>query len=248
MDQNLADLLTFAFVGLVAQLIDGSLGMAYGVSSTTFLLSLGVPPALASASVHTAEVLTTAVSGLSHFRLGNVNSSLFKRLVIPGAIGGFIGAYTLTTVPGDTIKPFITLYLLLMGLFIIWKAFQKYRESTRMHKRIIPLALFGGIMDAIGGGGWGPIVTSTLVASGHSPRYVIGSVNAAEFFVTVVQSATFLTILGTAHWIAVLGLIIGGVPAAPFAAYLTQHISPRRLMLLVGLLIVTLSIRNMLVS
>ncbi len=248
MDENLSSLITFALVGLIAQLIDGSLGMAYGVSSTTFLLSLGIPPALASASVHTAEVLTTAVSGVSHFRLGNINASLFRRLVIPGAIGGFLGAYILTAVPGDTIKPYITLYLLLMGLFIIWKAFQKYNEATRMHKRIVPLALVGGIFDAIGGGGWGPIVTSTLVASGHSPRYVIGSVNAAEFFVTIVQAATFLTILGTAHWIAVLGLIIGGVPAAPFAAYLTGRISPRRLMLLVGLLIVTLSIRNMLVG
>ncbi len=248
MDDSLSTLLIAAVVGFVAQMIDGSLGMAYGVSSTTFLLSTGIPPALASASVHTAEVFTTAVSGFSHFKLGNVNNTLFKRLVIPGVIGGILGAYILTSVDGDAVTPFIAIYLFIMGLLIIRKALQPFREATRMHRRIIPLALAGGFFDAIGGGGWGPIVTSSLVAVGHNPRYVIGTVNTAEFFVTIVQTATFLLVLGTVHWTIVAGLILGGVPAAPFAAVLSRRVSPRRLMMVVGLFILLLSIRTLLLS
>ncbi len=248
MNIDINTLILAAIVGFVAQLIDGSLGMAYGVSSTTFLLSTGIPPALASASVHTAEVFTTAISGLSHHRLGNVHNGLFKRLVIPGVIGGFLGAYILTNVDGNAITPYIAAYLLVMGLFIIYKAFQKYQETDRIHKRIIPLGLVGGFFDAIGGGGWGPIVTSTLVAVGHNPRYVIGSVNTAEFFVTIVQAATFLVLLGTVQWTMVAGLIIGGVPAAPVAAYLCKRISPRRLMMMVGVLIVLLSVRTFILA
>lgn len=247
-DVNLLDIITFAIVGFAAQLIDGSLGMAYGVSSTTFLLSTGVSPVVASASVHTAEAFTTAISGVSHFKLGNVNTSLFKKLVIPGVIGGFTGAYILSNIDGGKIKPFITFYLLLMGLLIIYKAFHKREGTTEMdlirRRKIIPLALTGGFFDAIGGGGWGPIVTSTLVASGHNPRYVIGSVNAAEFFVTIIQMITFFVLLDTLPWEVIAGLIIGGVPAAPFAAILCKRIPARTLMLSVGILITLLSIRT----
>ena len=156
----------FILVGFVAQLIDGALGMAYGVSSNAFLLSLGIPPKYASASVHAAEVVTTGVSGLAHWRFGNIHFDLARRLVIPGVIGAAIGAYLLTQVNGDVIKPYIAIYLAIMGIVIIWKAF---REVALRHVRswLLPLGLAGGFMDAIGGGGWGPIVTTTLVARGN---------------------------------------------------------------------------------
>jgi uncharacterized protein len=251
-DVSLSDVLVYSVVGFTAQLIDGSLGMAYGVSSTTFLLSVGVSPVMASASVHTAEVFTTAASGLSHIRLGNFNPTLFKRLLLPGMIGGFTGAYILSNIDGDAIKPFIALYLLVMGIVIIRKGLQRYQEKPHLDlvrkRKLTPLALTGGFFDAIGGGGWGPIVTSTLVAAGHSPRLVIGSVNAAEFFVTLVQMITFFVLLGTLEWEVVAGLIIGGVPAAPFAAMVCRRVSPRKLMLVVGILILLLSLRTILLS
>ncbi|MFB0518000.1 MAG: sulfite exporter TauE/SafE family protein, partial [Acidobacteriota bacterium] len=160
MDLNIV---VFIIVGFIAQIIDGALGMAYGVSSNSFLLSIGIPPAAASASVHTAEVFTTFVSGVSHWKFGNVDKKLFKKLLIPGIIGGVLGAYVLTSIPGKTIKPFIGAYLLIMGLMILLKAFKKIKEK-RVETKIIPLATAGGFFDAIGGGGWGPIVTSTLMA------------------------------------------------------------------------------------
>jgi len=237
------EIIPFIVVGFLAQLIDGALGMAYGVSSTSFLLSLGVPPAVASASVHTAEVFTTAVSGFSHWRMGNIDRQLFKRLVIPGAIGGFVGAYVLTSVPGDTIKPFITAYLLVMGAMILWKALR--RNESKPWGRMTPLGLAGGFCDAVGGGGWGPIVSSTLVATGHCPRRSIGSVNAAEFLVTFVQAVTFVTILGFAqNWKPIIGLIVGGVAAAPLAAHMCRILPRRGLMGLVGVLIVLVGVRT----
>jgi uncharacterized membrane protein YfcA len=236
-------IIVFVIVGFIAQLIDGALGMAYGVSSTTFLLSIGIPPAAASASVHTAEIFTSGVSGLSHLRFGNVDRKLFKKLLIPGIIGGVLGAYVLTVVPGKTIKPFVAIYLLIMGLMILRKALKKVQE-TEVRTKLFPLGLVGGFLDAMGGGGWGPIVTSTLVAKGHNPRFTIGSVNLAEFFVCVAEVATFLTTIGLVHWQIILGLIIGGVLAAPLAAYVCKGLSSRALMIMVGVLIIALSTRT----
>jgi len=237
-------ILLFAAVGFCAQMIDGALGMAYGVSSTTFLLSLGVPPAVASAGVHTAEVFTTMVSGVSHLRFGNVDRRLLKRLVIPGVIGGVLGAYVLTSVPGRVIKPFVAAYLLLMGIRIFWRAFRKVRESAGSYKRMFPLGLVGGFLDAIGGGGWGPVVTSTLVANGHTPRYAIGSVNLSEFFVTVAEAITFFALIGLVQWQILVGLIIGGVVAAPLAAYICKRVPTKALMIIVGIVITGLSLRT----
>jgi uncharacterized membrane protein YfcA len=236
-------LITFIIVGFVAQIIDGALGMAYGVSSTTVLLSLGVSPASASASVHTAEIFTTLVSGLSHLRLGNVDKKLFRRLLIPGVAGGILGAYILTAVPAQVIKPVIAFYLLVMGFIILYKAFRRFQEK-RVETHLVPLAAVGGFLDAIGGGGWGPIVTSTIIARGHSPRLAIGSINLAEFFVTMAEALTFVTTIGLIHWQVIVGLIIGGVLAAPLAAYVCTKLSRRTLMATVGFLITLLSIRN----
>lgn len=233
----------FLIAGFAAQMIDGALGMAYGVSSTSLLLSFGVSPAAASASVHTAEVFTTAVSGASHWKLGNVDRALFRRLVIPGVIGGAIGAYVLSELPGDKLKPWVSAYLLLMGLLIIRKAFGR-TAHVASNAGIRRLGLAGGFLDAIGGGGWGPVVTTTLVANGHSPRQTIGSVNLAEFFVTVAQSATFFLTIGIVHWQVIVGLMVGGVLAAPLAAHVCKRLPAKPLMLLVGVLIIVLSLRT----
>jgi len=241
------NLFFYICVGFVAQLIDGCLGMAYGVSSTSLLLSLGVSPGAASASVHASELLTTAVSGVSHLKFGNVDKPLLKRLLIPGIIGGATGAYILSELPGNTIKPFVAGYLMIMGGIILWKAFKKLDERE-VKTKIIPLGLCGGFFDAIGGGGWGPIVTTTLVARGNNPRLTIGSVNLAEFFVTVSESIVFVLTIGLVHWKIIIGLMIGGVLAAPFAAYLCTRIPRRTMMILVGILIVGLSIRSIIVA
>jgi uncharacterized membrane protein YfcA len=238
-----SSIIVYIIVGFIAQIIDGALGMAYGVTSTTFLLSMGIPPVAASASVHSAEVFTSGISGLAHLKFGNVDKKLFKKLLIPGIIGGILGAYILTAVPGKMIKPFVAFYLLIMGLIILRKAFKKI-EQKEVKTKLLPLGVSGGFFDAIGGGGWGPIVTSTLVARGHNPRFSIGSVNLAEFFVTVAEVATFLTIIGLVHWQIIGGLIIGGVLAAPLAAYVCKRLPSRALMIMVGLLIMALSIRT----
>ena len=241
------DIIPFIIVGFLAQLIDGSLGMAYGVSSNTFLLTLGMSPVLASASVHTAEVFTTLISGISHFSLGNVEKELFKRLVIPGVIGGAIGAYILVNIPTDIIKPIVSIYLLLMGFRILYMAYRNVIVEKIVTKVEI-LGLIGGFFDAIGGGGWGPIVTTTLIAEGSQPRKAIGSVNASEFFVTVVEAITFFLTLGTLQWNIVLGLFTGGVIAAPIGAFVTRRLPSRWMMIFVGVLISLLSIRTIVLS
>jgi uncharacterized membrane protein YfcA len=251
MDSNFAsfmlDVLPFIAVGFVAQMIDGALGMAYGVSSTSLLMSIGISPASASASVHTAEVFTTAASGISHWRLGNVDKQLIKRLIIPGVLGGITGAYILTSVPSNTIKPIVSIYLLIMGLVILWKAFKRTVTSTPKTP-LVPLGLAGGFFDAIGGGGWGPIVTTTLVARGGAPRFTIGSVNLSEFFVTFAEAVTFLATIGLVHLNVILGLIIGGVIAAPLGAYICRKLPSRAMMIVVGILIVGLQIRTLVLS
>lgn len=237
--------LTFVLVGFIAQLIDGALGMAYGVSSNTFLLSIGIPPAAASASVHMAEVVTTAISGFSHWRLGNLDRRLVFSLLIPGAAGAIVGAYILTNLPGDALKPFIAAYLLIMGVVILFKALNGKHKERRVTSHLSTLGVIGGFFDAIGGGGWGPIVTSTLVARGNNPRKTIGSVNFAEFFVTFSQSVVFVFTLSFGeYWKIILGLLVGGAVAAPLAAYVTRRLPVRYLMLSVGVLIIALSIRT----
>ena len=232
-------------VGLLAQLVDGSLGMAYGITSTSFLIGIGATPAAASGAVHVAEIFTTAFSGISHIKFGNVHKDLFKKLVIPGVIGGILGAYILTSIDGKLIKPYITVYLLMMGLFILRKAFILIKHNNKKIKHVRKLALTGGFLDAIGGGGWGPIVTSTLIGQGNSPRHTIGSVNTAEFFVSFATGITFILLGSTGHWILVAGLIIGGLFSAPFAAYLTSKLSTKKLLVAVGFLITAISIYNL---
>ena len=249
MELNCLSILIYILVGFVAQIIDGALCMAYGVSSNTFLLSIGIPPAAASASVHMAEVVTTGVSGIFHWRLGNIDKDLIKRLAIPGVIGGIVGAYLLTSLEGGVIKPFISAYLLIMGVIIIVKAFRNNNRERKITTHIAPLGLIGGFFDAIGGGGWGPIVTTTLVARGNNPRYSIGSVNFSEFFVTLAESITFILTLSLAkYWLIILGLLVGGATAAPLAASLTKKIPARVLMGLVGALIIALSLRTIILS
>ncbi len=246
------NILVFILVGFLAQMIDGALGMAYGVSSNTFLLSLGIPPAAASASVHMAEVVTTGISGFSHWRLGNIDWKLIRRLVIPGVLGGIVGAYLLTSLDGDLIKPYISAYLIIMGVVIVIKAFTAQPHDGKLDehgKRVSVLGLLGGFCDAIGGGGWGPVVTTTLVANGKHPRLTIGSVNFSEFFVTLAQSVIFVITLSFGeYWQIILGLLIGGAIAAPFAALMAKKLPLKALMVLVGVLITFLSVRTILLG
>ena len=231
----------FVGIGLLAQLVDGALGMAYGVVSNSILLALGLPPAVASATVHTAEVFTTGVSGVSHAWFGNVRRQLFWRLAIPGAIGGILSATFLANVPGETIRPFVNAYLLILGSMVLLRAFGK-RLTRHQVQHTGVLGFFAGLLDAIGGGGWGPLATSTLIARGGGVRSTIGSVNAAEFVVTICVSATLAWHVGIGHWSIVLGLLTGGVIAAPFAAWLVRHLPERAVMAAVGSLIVLISL------
>jgi len=210
----------FVVVGFLAQLVDGAMGMAYGVISTTF--------------------------GIAHWRFGNVSWALVKRLVIPGVFGGVIGAYVLSSVATQIIKPYIATYLLIMGLVIAVRAFKKI-EIRNVSRGLIPLGAIGGMLDAIGGGGWGPVVTSTLVARGNHPRLTIGSVNLAEFFVTIAESATFVGLVGLGYWRIAGGLVVGGTVAAPLAAYICKKLPARALMVIVGVgvTIVVLQVRSL---
>lgn len=232
-------------VGLLAQAIDGALGMAYGVTSTTFLLTAGASPAMASASVHIAEVFTTGASGISHAKLGNVDKKLFLRLLVPGVIGAVLGAILITQVDGKAMKPFISAYLLVMGVYILSKVWRAIRVRNNEPRHVGKLALFGGFVDAAGGGGWGPVVTTTLVGRGNDPRKTIGSVNFAEFFLALAGAATFTLLSTSGVWVLVLGLVIGGLFAAPFAAWMTQSLQARTLMILVGSLITFISAFNL---
>lgn len=234
-------------VGLLAQMIDGALGMAYGITSTSFLLAAGASPAMASGATHLAEVFTTGISGVSHLRLGNVNRRLFLSLLLPGAIGALLGVWLLASVDGKLLRPYVNGYLLLMGLYVLSKAFRHVRaNATVSHARVAPLALLGGFVDTSGGGGWGPVVTTSLVGAGHDPRTTIGSVNLAEFFLTVSVATAFFAILDHTVWKLVAGLAIGGLFAAPLAAYLTRHLRTRTLLILVGCLISAVSLFNLL--
>ena len=241
---NMEELYLFIIVGFVAQLIDGSLGMAYGVTSTSFLLSLGVPPAAASASVHIAEVFTTGVSGFSHWKFDNIDWSLARRLILPGVLGGLVGAYLLTAIDGKVIKPFISSYLLVMGILVVYKVFFKKNEAKKKFRHFKSLALAGGFCDAAGGGGWGPIVTTTMLTHDHEPRQVVGSVNFTEFFVTLTQAIAFIAMLSDLQWQPITGLLLGGVVAAPLGAVIVRLIPTKWMMASIGLLIILLSGRT----
>lgn len=234
----------YILAGFVAQLVDGALGMAYGLTASTFLLSFGIVPATASATVHAAEVFTTGVSGLSHHYFGNVDKKLFLKLVIPGVIGAAVGAYLLASLPGEGMAPFISAYLLIVGVVVIVKAFKAF-PPVAVTRHITPLGFFGALIDAMGGGGWGPIVASTLLARGSQARMTVGTVNAAEFFVTLSASIVFLLTLGLQNGYIILGLALGGILAAPLGAYMVKRISLKPLMVGVGLLIVFLSLRTL---
>lgn len=232
-------LLPFIAVGFAAQIVDGALGMAFGVISSTLLVSvLGVPPATASAGVHLAECFTTGVSGISHVLHKNVNWKLFFRLLIPGVIGGVSGAYFLTSLDASITRPFVMTYLAAIGLYLLWRGLSFPTRHHKEPKIVEPLGLAGGFLDAAGGGGWGPVVTSNLLIQGTQPRYTIGTVNSVEFFLTLSVSITFILHLGFAAFTeAVVGLLIGGVLAAPFGAMIAKRVPTKTLLILVGIVL-----------
>jgi uncharacterized protein len=237
--------LWFLLVGFVAQSIDGALGMAYGVSSNSILLGIGIPPATASAWVHFAQVFTSLASGISHWKMGNVDWKLAKKLLIPGVIGSIVGAYILSSLDPDLVKPVIAIYLFVMGIVILRKVKRKQAPKFNRESKTLPaLATAGGFADAVGGGGWGPIVNSTLLSKGKIARYAIGTGNFVEFFVSLASASTFLFFVKELSLAPVLGLILGGIVAAPFAAYICKLIKPKYLMIAVGVLIIFLSIRT----
>ncbi|OEZ00783.1 MULTISPECIES: sulfite exporter TauE/SafE family protein [Stenotrophomonas] len=231
----------FILIGLGAQLVDGALGMAFGLVSSSVMLSMGIPPAAVSASVHTAEVFTTGASGVSHLVAGNVDKRLFLRLALPGAVGGVVGAYVLTQLPGEAIRPFIYGYLLVLAVFILLRAAGRLVPRQEV-KRVPVLGFFAGLLDASGGGGWGPVATSTLLARGGQARTTIGTVNAAEFVVTLAVSITFLLSMGLQYLNIVAGLLIGGMMAAPLAALLVKRVKERWVLIAVGVLVLSISL------
>jgi len=237
--------LLFVLAGFCAQLVDGAMGMGYGLTSTSLLMSMGVAPAAISGSVHTAEIFSSAASGYSHYRFGNVNKKLFRTLLVPGvlgAIGGAIALVWLGNKYGDYIKPVLATYCMLLGLRILRQAFRKEKKIKKV-KRAGWLAGAGGFLDSFGGGGWGPLVTSTLIAKGRSPQYVIGSVSLSEFFVTLASAVAFFAMIGITHWQVIVGLMIGGVIAAPIAAKLSGKLPAKYMMMGVGLLVIVWSLR-----
>jgi uncharacterized membrane protein YfcA len=238
------DLLPFIAVGFAAQMVDGALGMAFGVISQTMLIGLlGVPPAAASASVHLVEVFTTGASGASHIVHRNIDWGLFRRLVPFGVLGGVTGAYVLSSIDASQARPFIMLYLTAIGIYLLIKAIRLAKPTFEDPKYTRPLALVGGFLDAAGGGGWGPVVTSNLLVQGGDPRKIIGTVNSTEFLLTTSISVAFIATLGLeAFTVATAGLIIGGVVAAPFGAVMARRVSPRALLFAVSVVLIATSI------
>lgn len=248
-------LIVFVIVGFIAQLIDGSLGMAYGVTSTTLLLAFGITPAVASASVHLAEVVTTAASGASHIKFGNVDRDMVIKLIIPGSLGAFVGACFLSNLPGDFIKPYVSLFLLALGFYIMYRfLFLSARQDSQppkkfSNKQLIPLGLVAGFLDATGGGGWGPIATPVLLANkGMEARKVVGTVDTSEFAVALSATIGFVISLGweQVNWYWVGTLMLGGIIAAPIAAWLVRKMPSYLLGVLVGGLIILTNVRTLL--
>lgn len=231
--------------GFLAQMVDGALGMGYGVTSATILLSAGVSPAAISGSIHTAEMFASGASGYSHYRFGNVNKKLFKALLIPGVIGAIAGALLLVFLGNkysDLVRPVIAAYTLFLGVKFVFNAFREIKPG-RKFKHYSGLAALGGFFDSFGGGGWGPIVTSTLISKGRSHKYVVGSVSLTEFFVTLASAFTFFTLIGVSHWQTILALVVGGLLAAPLAAKLAGRLPRKTSFLLLGILVIVWSLR-----
>lgn len=243
---SFAGIAPFIAVGFAAQLVDGALGMAFGVISQTLLVSvMGVPPATASASVHLVEVFTTGTSGASHIWHRNIDWALFKRLVPFGVVGGVLGAYVLSNIDASVAKPFVMLYLTGIGFYLLYKAVRHTQPKFKDPRVTGPLATVGGFLDAAGGGGWGPVVTSNLLIQGSDPRRTIGTVNSAEFLITSAISVAFITSIGLAAFsVATVGLIIGGVVAAPLGALMAKRIRPRMLLLAVSVVLIATSAFN----
>jgi uncharacterized protein len=239
-------LIVFVLVGFAAQMVDGSLGMAYGVTSSTLLVATGIAPAMASASVHFAEVGTTLISGTSHWRFGNVDWRTVCLLGIPGAVGAYAGATVLSNLSTEAARPWISAILLALGFSLLVRFAVRGTRTDRHHlgfksKFLAPLGLFAGFIDASGGGGWGPVATPTMLIAGRTePRKVIGSVSASEFLVSLAASLGFLINLGTQgiDWPIAGALLVGGAMAAPFAAWLVRRVAPRVLGTVVGAAIV----------
>lgn len=231
--------------GFLAQLVDGALGMGYGVTSATILLSVGVNLASISGSIHTAEMFASGASGYSHYKFGNVNKKMFKALLIPGVIGAILGAVLLTTLGekhANWLRPIMACYTMFLGIRIFANAFRKPRPQQKF-RRYGLLAGAGGFLDSFGGGGWGPIVTTTLITKGRTPKYVIGSVSLTEFFVTLASAFTFFTLLGVSHWQTIVALILGGLIAAPLSAKLAGKLPKKTSYILLGLLVMIWSVR-----
>ena len=256
-------LFVFLIIGFFAQFIDGTVGMGYGAFSASLLIGMGIMPALASASIHTAEVFTTLFSGISHLRFGNVKKDWLLRLIVPGAVGGGLGAWFLASVPGSTMKPFVAGFLLIMGMLMLYRFIPLKRASSTSRlskalsdpknssKKIPALGFIAAFFDAIGGGGWGPIATPGLILTeDEEPRKVVGTVNMAEFFITIVIAATFFFTLGAEeyNWGTIGMLLIGGVIAAPLAAYLCKKLPARALGILVGIALIGFNLRTLLID
>lgn len=249
---ELGEFWIFLFVGFGAQLIDGALGMGYGIISSVVLLASGVPPAHTSAAVHSAKLFTTAASGTSHLLHGNVDRRLFWLLALAGIVGGVAGALILTQVPGKLIRPYVFGYLLIMGLLILWRCLREGQERHVLPGRFVaPLGGVGGFLDAVGGGGWGPVVTSSLIGAGAQPRRVVGTVNAAEFVVTCAVVTAFATTLLSGLWsegkglldhlLPIGGLVIGGLPSAAIAGFLVKRAPRKAMTFAVAILVIALS-------
>lgn len=231
--------------GAVAALIDGSLGMAYGVTGTAFLLGYGISPVKAVAYIHIAEIFVSGSSGLNHWKIGNIDTKLFKKLLIPGIIGAILGALIIAKVKIPYLSIIISIYLLFMGIFLVAKAYSKIKLQFKQNNSVvIPLAVTGGFVDGAGGGGWGPVVTTSLLGGKMEPKKVIGTVNASEFFINLASAVSLLFLVKVTDWEALAGLIIGGFLVAPFAARVTSKMSVKMILTFVGLLITVISLRK----
>lgn len=242
MDFVTSDMLLLIVIGFIAQTIDGALGMAFGLISTSFMLAMGLPPAQASAAVHTAEIFTTGASAASHVYNRNVDWQMVWRLGAAGVLGAALGAWLLSNVDAGVARPYVSAYLLMIGVYILIKSANMAAAREAPTRWLSTIGFAAGFLDASGGGGWGPVTTSTLIGTGHSPRHSIGSVNATEFFVTAAASATFFIELGASPLAHLIALAIGGIAAAPFGGFVVRFIPPRLLMVLVGVLIIGLAV------
>lgn len=244
------DFALYVLAGFVAQMIDGALGMAYGVTVTTFLLSLGIPaitPAVASASMHASEIFTTGSSSLVYMRYKNVNMKLFKKLLWPGIIGAVFGAAAVSFISKEYIlivKPLVAVYTLVLGVLIIVRALNIHLRNKNKIRQIFPVALAGGFLDSVGGGGWGPIVTTSLVAGGRHLRYSVGSSHLAKFFVAIISTITFFFLIGLSHWHIIFGLVIGGMLAAPISIYFSNKVPIKKGLIFVGVLVIVISLKT----